>query len=605
MSGPLASAEALYSAGRVAEAEALLRRHLQRQARDHAALAMLGNLLLETGRREQAEHHLHSALRVMPGASGYWQALARAQAAGKKLDEAEASAARGVECAPDSADAHATLGDVLVRRGEFAAGERAFERAIELEPGHRAAHVHLADAALIRGDPEAAAARAERTAVATAGDGNHFLQCATAAVFSLYAGDCGHEEVRRRHARVASVLAKMPPPECGPLTNSREPERPLRVAFLSPDFIQHSCAYFVEALLDHLDLERFVPVALFASHASDHVTARLRAKFASWHDLPTPTDSQVQAIMRRERIDVAVDLAGYTVNSIVWPLRARLAPVQVTWLGYPCTTAIPTMDARLVDARTDPPLAAGAADTLHTERLVRLDECFVCYRPPLGADDPGCPPVSPMPGARAGTPFTLGSFNLLGKLSARTKDLWARVLREVPNTRLLLKDGALEHEEVRAYVRGEFAKRGVAAERVDLLAKTRTRDEHLALYSRVDLALDPLPYNGTTTTCEAMFMGVPVLTLAGPPGLHAGRVGVSLLGSVGLDECVASSDDEVVARVAGCERERDRLAARRSGLRARLLASPLCDGPGFARRWEGAVRGLWREWCAGNGQRAK
>lgn len=599
MASVVASAEALYLSGRGAEAEAMLRRHVQRNARDYRAAFCLGNILLQTGRYEQAEFVLRGALRQNEGASAYWQALGRALAALKRAGEAGECARRGVALAPESADAHAALGEVMEATGAFAEAERAFERAIEIDPGHRLAHVHLADIALVMGHPEAAAARAERTVAATAGDANHFLQCATSAVFSLYAGDCAADEVHRRHVRVRDVLAKMPPPDPGALANTREPERALRVAFLSPDFIQHSCSYFVETLLDHLDRARMVPVALFASHTSDHVTKRLRGKFAVWHDLATPTDTAVQAILRRERIDVAVDLAGYTVSSIVWPLRARLAPVQVSWLGYPHATAIPAMDARLVDSLTDPVGAdAVLGCAVAMERLVRVDPCFVCYRPPIGADDPGCPPVAPMPGLCADAPFTLGSFNLLGKLSVRAKDLWARVLREVPRAKLMLKDAAFEHEEVRAYIRGEFAKRGVGAERLELLAKTKSRDEHLALYARVDLALDPFPYNGTTTTCEAMFMGVPVVALVGAPGLHHARVGLSLLSAVGLQGQCAASEDALVSLVAGWERDRAGLAALRAGLRARLLASPVCDGPGFAKRWEGAVRGLWREWCA-------
>ncbi|MFN0011793.1 MAG: tetratricopeptide repeat protein [Phycisphaerales bacterium] len=599
MSSILPAAEALYFAGKLAEAQALLRRHLQRSPRDHAAAFCLANILLEEVHLDQAAFYLKAAIRDSGGTlPAYWQALAKVQAESTQLPEAVASARRAVDLAPASADAHAALGDVLVRTGAFAEAARAFERAIQIEPNHRVAHVHLADLPLVMGDPETAAARAEKTALATVGDPNHFLQCATAAVFSVYAGDCTMDEVYRRHARVGAVLAKMPPPAPGPLTNAPDPERPLRMAFLSPDFIQHSCAYFVETLLDHLDRARFAPVALFASRTSDHVTKRLRTKFASWHDLPTPTDTQVQAILRSEKIDIAIDLAGYTVASILWPLRARLAPVQVSWLGYPCTTAIPTVDARFVDSLTDP---TPRSDTRHTERLIRLDPCFICYRPPIGPTDPGCPAVSPMPGLAPSSPFTLGSFNLLGKLSGRTKDLWARILREVPGTRLVLKDAALEHEEARAFILSEFVRRGIDAGRIDLLAKTKTRDEHLALYSRIDLALDPFPYNGTTTTCEAMFMGVPPVSLVGPPGLHAGRVGLSLLSAVGLQDHCAATEDGCLSLVARLAANRPALAALRSQMRLRLLASPLCDGPGYTRRFEGALRGLWREWCAQHG----
>jgi predicted O-linked N-acetylglucosamine transferase (SPINDLY family) len=235
----------------------------------------------------------------------------------------------------------------------------------------------------------------------------------------------------------------------------------------------------------------------------------------------------------------------------------------------------------------DPP---GASDAHHTELLVRLDPVFLCFQPAADAPD-----VAPPPSTQ-GEPFTFGSFNALVKVSEPALDLWARLLRSVEGSRLLLKDKSLADPARQAALRRRFQDRGVAGDRILCRGWTPSDADHYAAYHRVDVALDPFPYNGTTTTCEALWMGVPVVALAG--SRHSGRVGASLLSAVGLPELVASDGEAYMAAAADLARDPGRLAALRTGLRARLAASPLCDGPGFARAFEGALRGLWRQACA-------
>jgi predicted O-linked N-acetylglucosamine transferase (SPINDLY family) len=257
----------------------------------------------------------------------------------------------------------------------------------------------------------------------------------------------------------------------------------------------------------------------------------------------------------------------------------------VTYLGYPSTTAIPNFGWRFVDAITDPP---GAEDSA-TERLVRLDKSFLCYRPPADAPEPSQGP------AASGQPITFGSFNAPMKIGTGTLDAWARVLREVPGSRLLLKGRPFGDAGVRRRVQDELAGRGIDAQRIEFALWTPTIRDHLACYSRVDVALDTFPYNGTTTTCEALWMGVPVVTLEGR--MHAGRVGASLLTAVGKPELIARTTDEYVALAARLARDPGRLASLRFSLREKMATSPLRDETGHAARFEAALRSAWREWC--------
>jgi predicted O-linked N-acetylglucosamine transferase (SPINDLY family) len=243
------------------------------------------------------------------------------------------------------------------------------------------------------------------------------------------------------------------------------------------------------------------------------------------------------------------------------------------------------MDVRLVDSLTDPV----GSESHCTERLVRLDPSFLCYRPPADA-----PPVQPPPSARAGH-VTFGSFNATSKLNGRVIGLWSRVLERVPASRLVLKAHSLADHEFRKFVTSSFQKHGIDPARLDCLPATKSLPDHFATYARVDIALDPFPYHGTTTTCEAAFMGVPIVTLQGP--MHHTRVGVSLLRTLGLSDLIATSEDEYVALAAALAGDAARLATTRAGLRQTLLASPLGDANAFATRFAGAMRELWREFC--------
>jgi predicted O-linked N-acetylglucosamine transferase (SPINDLY family) len=281
-----------------------------------------------------------------------------------------------------------------------------------------------------------------------------------------------------------------------------------------------------------------------------------------------------------------VDLAGHTAGNRLQVFTTRPAPVQASYLGYPNTTGLAAMDYRLSDARADPP---GEGDHLYSETLVRLPEGFLCYRPPGDA-----PPVRPAPVEKNGH-ITFGSFNNLAKMTPEVITTWAAILQRLPGSRLLLKTRAFADAGARECYRAQLQQAGIAAERIELRKPADTIGEHLAAYGEIDIALDTFPYNGTTTTCEALWMGVPVITLAGR--LHAGRVGVSLLTQVRRTAWIAQGPGEYIEHAATLAGELQQNPAPRPALREAMARSPLCDAPGFCCHVEQAYREMWASWC--------
>jgi protein O-GlcNAc transferase len=316
------------------------------------------------------------------------------------------------------------------------------------------------------------------------------------------------------------------------------------------------------------------------------VTVRLAALAEHWRSTVGTSDEALAREIGEDGIDILVDLAGHTANNRLLVFAARPSPVQVTWLGYPNSTGLMAMDYRLVDAVTDP---NGKADRSASERLLRLAGGFLCYGPPAGAPDPA-------PGLGEGKGFiTFGSFNNPAKISGPTLDAWAVLLNELPRSRLLLKGAPLADAPTRALLQARLVERGVAAGRVALRGQMPNLADHLGLYREIDIALDPFPYNGTTTTCEALWMGVPVVTLLGDR--HAGRVGASLLTQMGLTELIANSVQEYVKIALALAGRPGHLHGLRRSLRPQMAASALCDAYSFARKMEAAFRTMWQHWC--------
>ncbi len=375
--------------------------------------------------------------------------------------------------------------------------------------------------------------------------------------------------------------------------SDRDPDRRLRVGYLSPNFREHSVSYFADPLIAGHDRRSFEVFCYAQVIKPDTRTERFRDLADVWRSTVGLTDATVAERIREDGIDILVDLAGYTGENRLLVFAARPAPVQVSWLGYPNTTGLSAMDYRLTDAIADP---EGADDTLYSETLVRLPNGFLCFTPAGDAPDIGGSP------ALSNGHVTFGSFNHLPKVSPEVVETWAQILERVPGSRLLLKSHPLADAATRDRYLDMFATHGIDARRVELFSWIASKSGHLGAYDRVDIGLDPFPYNGTTTTCEALWMGVPVVTLRGER--HSGRVGASLLTRMDLVDLIAETKDAYVETAVGLAKAPDRLSGFRTELRQRMKGSPLCDGDTFARDVEAVYREMWRYWCSGDRNKA-
>jgi predicted O-linked N-acetylglucosamine transferase (SPINDLY family) len=476
---------------------------------------------------------------------------------------------------PTSAEAHCHLGNVLLalRRSDEAIA--AYRRAVQLDPALHEAHGNLANALGGCGLMKEAIA-SYRTSIALKPTTAHHSNL----VFSMHFDpECDARailaEARAWDRAHAAGLAEGPPVDI-----DRSPEKRLRIGYVSPDFRGHCQALFTLPLLAHHDHESFEIVAYSNVLAPDDFTARLMGFTDRWCSIVGMDDAAVAARIRADRIDILVDLTMHMEQNRLGVFARKPAPVQVCWLAYPGTTGLSAMDFRISDPFLDPP---GGDEDVYSERTVRLPDTFWCYNP-LRSE----PEVNPLPAREHGY-IVFGCLNNFVKVHRGVIELWARVLRDVPRSRLLL---LVPPGETRRRTIEIFEANGVARERLDLVG-FKLRPEYLATYRSIDVCLDTFPYNGHTTSLDAFLMGVPVVTLAG--STVAGRAGLSQATNLGLPELVATTPDDFVrAAVALCG-DLDRLTELRAGLRRRMESSPLMDAPRFARNLEAAYREMWRD----------
>jgi predicted O-linked N-acetylglucosamine transferase (SPINDLY family) len=571
-------------AGDFEQAVALCERLLVNAPTHLPAWLWKAQALFRAGRTTAAEHAMASAFALPGKHPAGWNNL------GNLLDElgrprdAQAALNRAIEQAPDFSPAHNNLGTVLAGQGRYAAAAAAHRQALDLDPRNLAAMNNLGVALLEQGCAREAVVAFDRVLAADP-------SMRDAADNRLYAEIYRETDHRAIHALHAAWGKNAPAvPALRPI--APDPERRLRVGYVSPDFRRHSLSFFVEPVLAAHDATA-VEVFCYADVVQgDAVTARIKAAAHHWRDSYHLRDEALLSLIREDRIDILVDLAGHTKGNRLAVFARRAAPVQVTAWGYPATTGLPAMDYRLCDGITDP---ATEADAWAVESLVRLVPGLHCYAPPADA-----PPVGPLP-ALAAEHITFGSFNKLAKISPETVALWSAALKAVPGSRLLLKTKPLAEDETRARIAQMFAGEGIEADRLDLRGWIPGDRGHLDLYNQIDIALDTVPYNGTTTTCEALWMGVPVLTVVGRS--HAARVGASLLSQANMAEWVVP-ETAFAARAAGFAGHLGALDQLRRNLRADVAASPLCDATAHARGLESAYRAMWRKAAAVTGSSA-
>lgn len=608
-----------HEARRFAEAEVVYAKARVAAPFNFDVFHLSGWLALQQGRLPDAVRYLERAAKLNPRSGLCALRLADALKKSGRLAEAGVAAGRAVELDPQNPDAHFCLGEVLAATEGFAKAVACFRRVTELQPqaadgwsnlGVSLAQSKARDEALecfdraLAIDPasqQALTGRAlvlqqtHRPAEAVEAYGRvlalnpRHYEARSARLLSMhYLDGISREQLFAEHQAFGASLESAAAHSVWP-KNPPDPDRRLRVAFLSPDFRAHSIAYFIDPLLTHLDREKF-EIVLYHDHAQvDAMSERLRAHASVWRHFAGQPDRVVEAAIRADAPDILIDLAGHTGFNRLPLFAKRLAPVQISYLGYPDTTGVPAMDYRFVDAITDPP---GEADAFATEKLVRFAPTAWAYAPPSDA-----PEVMPPPCAKGG-PVTFGCFNNFAKVSDTTLRLWAGALQAVPDSRLLLKADGLETPALQTRLHGRLARAGIDLARVELLGRTPGLAAHLAQYHRVDIALDTFPYHGTTTTCDALWMGVPVVTLVGDR--HMSRVGVSLLSSVGHSEWVASSASDLGRKVLKLAGDREHLARLRADLREEVCKSVLCGHAGQAERFGVSLQACWSDsFCEG------
>ena len=382
-----------------------------------------------------------------------------------------------------------------------------------------------------------------------------------------------HEDPASINAAHAEFGALMPRAASRLPRRTLAPGERLRVGYVSGDFLRHSVSFFVGPLLEHHDKSRFDVVCYHNNTRSDHVTERLKSHGHRWVECAHLSDEGLARRIAADGIDILIDLAGPTAQSRILMFALAPAPVQIAYLGYPTATGVPSIDFRITDSVIDP----GDMPALASEIPLRLARTMFCYRP----DD--APALAPPPAQRKGF-ITFGSFNNAAKISDHTLDLWAGAMHAVPDSRLLLKAATMAQPSLRLDIERSMAERGIKSERLTMQSRAADDMSHLALYNEVDIGLDTFPYNGATTTCEALWMGVPVVSRSGRT--HTSRMGASLLGAIGRQDCVAQTDAEFVARAATLASSLDTLANWRATARDVLAASPLMAHAAFTREFE-------------------
>jgi predicted O-linked N-acetylglucosamine transferase (SPINDLY family) len=541
----------------------------------------LGVALMEQGRTDEAEANYRQALLLKPNFPDALNHLGMLLQRQKRLEEALACYAQAQRFWPDKAEVFNNIGGVLLLLGRAGEAIPHLEQAVRRQPHRVELLTNLGMALLLQGRVEEAMTyhrRARRRPEIPAAPYEDLLLAAN------FDPDLDPGCLLEEHVRWAKVHA--PRVAVAPHGNDPDPDRPLRVGYVSPDLRWHAVARFFEPILASHDPRRVEAYCYAEVAAPDHVTRRLQELAKGWRFTCGMSDAALAEAIRADGIDILVDLAGHTANSRLLAFAHRPAPVQVSYLGYPNTTGLPAIDYRLTDAVADPP----GGPRRYTEELVYLPEGFCCFGLPADAPD-----VAPLPALRNGY-VTFGSPHNLVKLNGRALDLWARVLSAVPGSRLFAFRSGLDGS-VRDRLVSEFARRGVTADRLawrDVPMMELGERGYLELYAEADICLDSFPATAHTTACEALCMGVPLVTLYGDRTW--GRLSASVLGRLGMADWVARTPDEYVAIAAQKAADLPALAELRSGLRA-ALAAGLGDGPRFTRALEDAYRSLWRRWC--------
>jgi protein O-GlcNAc transferase len=516
---------------------------------DPIAYINLGILFQNTKQHEKAIKYFKAALQLNPNLYQAYDYMGLSLTMESNMEKAIGSYKSSLLINPNSEMTLVNLGNLFADQGNLNEAEKYYKRALQINPNN--------------------------------------LDANEAFIFTmLYNPQYDEQTIFSEHLRIAKKFAEPLSVFILPHTNERIVFRKLRIGYVSPDFKRHAVAYFIEPVIAAHNREYFEVFCYSNSDICDDITERIKNITDQWRDISIVSDEKAAEVIRKDRIDILIDLAGHTANNRILLFARKPAPVQANWIGYPPTTGLSTIDYKIVDHYTDPP---GLTERFYSEKLMRLPESFVCYLP-----DRESPDVGPLPALTTGH-ITFGSFNTFLKVTPQVVELWSIILNSLPRSHFIMKSNIFSDKNTYKYAMDMFMQRGIAAERIILLSWASSIKSHLNTYNSIDIGLDTFPYNGTTTTCEAMWMGVPVITLADTG--YAAKTGVSLLSNVGLTELIAETPDKYISTAVNLAKDLKRLQLLREHLRDIMKCSPLCDSKKFTVNLEMCYQKMWEAWC--------
>jgi predicted O-linked N-acetylglucosamine transferase (SPINDLY family) len=582
-------AQALWMKGDLGGAAEKLRDGLAVMPRVAEAHNNLGLVYSTLGRYDAAIESFNRALAIHPNVAWVHCNLGNALQAQGNADAAIASYRRALAIDALHAESHLNLGNVLKDRSDLDGAVAGYRQAVGLRRDNALGHVALGSALQAQGELDAALASFRKALSLEPENGD--ARSGVLFTMNIHAGFSASERVAEARRYGSTVVRRARPFTSWKVDASDRStaSTPLRVGLVSGDLRTHPVGFFMESMLGHIDAGRIALIAYPTLAREDDLTARIKPRFAAWHPIAGVDDESAARRIRDDAIHLLVDLSGHTALNRLPLFAWKAAPVQLSWLGYFATTGVPAMDYLLADRVSVPE----SARDQFTETVWHFPDTRFCFTPPAGATrlDP-----SPLPALRNGR-VTFGSFQNLLKLNDAVLAVWGRILQALPQSRLRLQNDALSYEPARARLLQRLARVGIGPERVTL-SGPMPREAYLRAHAEVDILLDTFPYNGATTTCEALWMCVPTLTLAGETLVS--RQGVSLLTSAGLSDWIADDETAYMMRAVDFASDLDRLGRLRSRLREQVAASPLCDAARFARNFEDVLAGMWRSTDPGN-----
>ncbi len=567
-----------HQAGELDDAEHVYRAVLESQPTHAEAMHLLGVIEQQRGRHVEAIALFERAIQLRPDAADFRHNLGNSLVAIGKHDAAVDAFAEAVRIDPQLFEARHNLGSTLMLGGRSNEAVEAFTAAIKLNPASPDAHNNLALALKDQGD--IASAIAEATEGARLRPSDHHAQ--SNRLYALhFSPRYDAAAIFREHRAWAERYALPLAPREPMIPRDRSSDRKLRIGYVSPDLRNHPVGRSLLPMLQHHDRNAFEIVCYSDAQAEDDLSTKLRESCSTWRRIAGVSDEQLAKRIQDDQIDILVDLTLHMRGNRLLVFARKPAPAQATFVGYPATTGLPQMDYRITDRYLDPP---GETESFNSEKLIRLQHSFWCYAPEETIE----PCIDP-PFQKNGH-ITFGSFNNPCKMNDSVIDAWSAILRAVPTARLLLY--VVERNNIGARFRSLFAKRDIDPARLDFSPRRR-RIDYLRQHQHIDIALDPFPYNGHMTSCDALWMAVPTVTLRGQTSVSRG--GESLLANLKLDDLVAGNIDQYIKTATHLAADAQQLTELHRTLRQRMQTSPLMDAAAFTRDVESLYRQMWRE----------